>query len=273
MKRLRLWTACAALICSAPIALHADEPADLVTLQRGLAAYASGLDTSERATRLEAFRRAERQFARLLARGHRTADLHANLANAALQTDRLGTAVLHYRRALALAPNHSRSLQNLAHARTLLPEWVPRPRQGGILDSFFFWHRTLSRDVRGLAAACSFALAALGIALSLRLGSGAPRNLALLPLTVWVALLGSLALESAEGPALEAVISAEEVIARAADSKLAPRLLPGALPGGTEVRVVESRQAWLRVRLANGRDVWVPESSTTLITIDLPDVS
>jgi uncharacterized protein YgiM (DUF1202 family) len=35
------------------------------------------------------------------------------------------------------------------------------------------------------------------------------------------------------------------------------------LPGGTEVRILETRSPWLRVRLANGRDAWVAESALT----------
>ena len=42
------------------------------------------------------------------------------------------------------------------------------------------------------------------------------------------------------------------------------------LPAGTEVRIVERRSPWLRVRLANGRDVWVPASSASPLKTDAP---
>ncbi len=236
---------------------------DRALLDEALEAYAAGLDTPERDARLARFRRAEALFAHLLDAGHDTPDLHANLANAALQSERLGVAVLHFRRALALAPGHVRSQQNLEYARTRLPSWVPRPVSGGVLDTFFFWHRTLSRAQRGLAAGAAFLLGCALVGLALRYDSATPRNLALLPAAAWLALCGSLLLDPAAAGRDQAVITAERVVARSADSELAPPLLPSALPAGTEVRIVERRSPWLRVRLANGRDVWVPGSSAT----------
>jgi len=255
-------------IAGAPAALAALEDAAL--LDEALAAYATGLDTPERDARLARFRRAEALFTHLVEAGHDTPDLHANLANAALQSERLGVAVLHLRRALALAPGHVRSQQNLEYARSRLPAWVPRPAAGGVLDTFFFWHRTLSRPQRGLAAGAAFLLACVGVGLALRFDSATPRNLALLPAAAWLALCASLLLDPAAAARDEAVITAERVVARSADSELAPPLLPSALPAGTEVRIVERRSPWLRVRLANGRDVWVPASSASPLKTDAP---
>jgi hypothetical protein len=58
-------------------------------------------------------------------------------------------------------------------------------------------------------------------------------------------------------------MTADETPARSADSSLAPLAFPDPLPGGTEVTLVEVRSPWSRVRLANGRDAWVAESSVT----------
>jgi SH3-like domain-containing protein len=44
--------------------------------------------------------------------------------------------------------------------------------------------------------------------------------------------------------------------------------LPAPLPGGVEVRIVEVRSPWLRVRLENGRDAWVAESAVA--SVDMP---
>ena len=65
------------------------------------------------------------------------------------------------------------------------------------------------------------------------------------------------------GP-LEAALIAEAV-ARAADSSLAPSAFPQPLPAGVELRILEERAPWLRVRLANGRDAWLNRSSVTRI--------
>lgn len=247
------------------LALPALADDDAARLREGVESYSRGLDTVERDARLAHFRRAAALFESALASGRGTADLHVNLANAALQSERLGTAVLHLRRALVLDPDHARALQNLDYVRTLLPAWVPRREPAGLLDTFFFWHRTLSRSQRALVAGLAFLLTAAGIALSLRLDSPTPRNAAWIPAAIWLAMLGSLLAEPAAPERDDAVITAERLVARSADSPLAPPLLPDALPAGTEVRIAEARQPWLRVRLANGRDVWVPESGVTRV--------
>ncbi len=229
-------------------------------LEAAIAAYATAMDTEERSLRLETFRRSERLFARAIESGAQNAEIYTNLGNSALEGERLGYAVLAYRRALLLDPDHARALQNLDYARGLLPSWVPRPAGGGTFDSFFFWHWTLSSAERQLAAALCFALAVVLVAASIRFESSTPRNVAILPAVVWCALLASLILDRAAEASDEAVVTVE-VVARAADSAFAPRLFPAPLPEGTEVRVLEDRAPWMRVRLANRRDVWVKESS------------
>jgi tetratricopeptide (TPR) repeat protein len=254
--------ACALLIgLLAPLApagsIAAQEPA----LDEAIEAYTRALDTQARDLRLEEFRRAERLFGRVLESGVASPDLYTNLGNAALQAERLGAAVLAYRRALRLDPDHTRALQNLQHARGLLPEWVPRPETGGALDTFFFWHRTLSRGERQVGAAVCFALAALLGAAGLRWRLAALRNLAAVPAAGWLALLASLLFDPGARLRDEAVIVADETVGRVADSSLAASPFPAPLPGGAEVRLLEERPPWARVRLANGRDTWVGVSA------------
>jgi len=91
-------------------------------LEEAIASYRVALDTSERDSRLEGFRNAERLFARIAAGGASNPELYTNLGNAALQAEHLGAAVLAYRRALAIDPDHPRAVQNLEYVRTLLPD-------------------------------------------------------------------------------------------------------------------------------------------------------
>ena len=232
-------------------------------LTRAIDAYASALDTEDRDRRLETFHRAEMLFERVVASGGESPELYTNLGNAALQAERLGPAVLAYRRALLVDPNYARARQNLTHARGLQPDWVPRPEQAGVLDSFFFWHRTIPRGERAFAAALCFAVAALALSIGIRLGQSGWRNAAWLPGLAWVALASSVWLDPGSGSGGAAVITAPEVVARSADSALSPAAFPQPLPGGVEVSVLERRSPWLRVRMAGGRDAWINESSVT----------
>ena len=95
---------------------RAEEVAARELLTRALDTYAIALDTEERDQRLEAFHRAEMLFGRVVARGAESPELYTNLGNAALQADRLGPAVLAYRRALLGDPDHPRALQNMPAA-------------------------------------------------------------------------------------------------------------------------------------------------------------
>ncbi len=262
MSRSRLATVLVTLAIGFP-AHGADDTQAL--LEQAIDAYTLALNTEARDVRLEQFRTAERLFTRVIDGGLEGPDLYTNLGNAALQAERLGGAVLAYRRALRLDPDHARALQNLEHARTLLPEWVPRPESGGVLDSFFFWHRTLSWSERSLAAAFCFALVGLLVAASIRLGQGTLRNFAFFPAVVWVALVASLVLDPTARATDQAVVTADGVVARVADSSLAPSPFPEPLPGGVEVRILEERSPWVRIRLANGRDAWVKESGISRV--------
>ena len=226
--------------------------------------YTHALNTEERDPRIEAFRRSQRLFA-AVASEVENADLYTNLGNAALQAEDLGASILAYRRGLRLAPDHPRALQNLDHARSQLPAWVPRPGPEGLLDGFFSWHRSLSRELRALLAAVCFAAASLLVASGICFRQTTLRNVATLPLLAWAALLTSLLADPAGSSSQEAVVTLPEVVARAADSALAPSAFPEPLPSGVEIRILEQRSPWLRVRLANGRDVWLPESSLTRV--------
>lgn len=248
------------------------QPAPETTpIEAAIASYQAALDTSARDSRLEGFRTAERLFARVVDSGASNPELYTNLGNAALQAEHLGAAVLAYRRALAIDPDHPRALQNLEYARSLLPEWVPKPEPGGLLDSFFFWHKTLARADRALGAAVAFALAALLMAAAIRFGQSALRTAAILPALVWAALIASVALDVGDVRLDSAVVVADETVARAADSALAPSTLPAPLPGGVEVRIIERRPPWVRIRLANGRDAWVAESALMTVAVEVRD--
>ena len=256
-----------ALLATVALAFSAAaEPRSLEeTLGEAAATYTKALNTERRDPRLEEFRRSQRLFASLANRGVATAALYTNLGNAALQAENLGAAVLGYRRALELDADYPRAAQNLDHVRSLLPPWVPRPEPAGVLDSLFFWHRTVAVRVRELLAAVCFAALALLISASIRFRQSALRNAAILPGLAWLAVAGSLALDPGAEGRDEAVVTVSEAVARAADSSLAPSAFPQPLPAGVELRILEERAPWLRVRLANGRDAWLNRSSVTRI--------
>ena len=229
----------------------------------GVLAYDSALETRDRGARLNGFRQAERFFQSAAESPDATAWVEVNLGNAALAGERLGPAVLAYRRAQLTDRTNLRAEQNLAYARSLLPAWVPKPAPK---ESFRDLPAAYGRWALGLGSlrlAGIFALAALGLVAGIRFEKSGLYALAALLGAGWF-MLCVLAVFAVEGSdAREAVVTADEVTVRSADSLLSPVALSRPLPGGTEVEILEDRSPWARVRLGTGRDVWLQESSIT----------
>ena len=248
-------------------------PSDL--LGEAVEEYRAGLDCKVREQRLEHFRRAELLFARIIDGesskpsssngGIQNADIFVNLGNAAMGAERLGPAILAYRRALALDPDHHRARQNLDYARTLLPDWVPKPERSSFLDTFFAWGRNWTAEETKVFAAIAFLFVAILVAASIRWRQTMLRNLAIMPALLWLSLLGLMLLKSSDNAANGAVVIVPEVTARSADSTGAPPRLPQPLPSGTEVQVIEKRDRWIRVRLVDSRDAWLPDSALEFV--------
>lgn len=233
-------------------------------LERALVQYAEALEEPDRDKRIAVFAQAEYGFASVVANGAENASLQTNLGNAALQAEHIGTAVLAYHRALRLEPEAKAARQNLAHIRTLLPSWVPRPSSPEGAQTLLFYRRFSVAD-RSYAAAACFVLAAASLAISVRRRDGAWRGLAFTGGLVWALLIASIVLDSVDDNSDLAVITADESRARSADSRLAALAYPEPLPAGVEVEMLEERMEWARVRLYNGRDVWVRGSNVTRV--------
>jgi len=145
-------------------------------------------------------------------------------------------------------------LRNLKWLRSKQGELF-RSTSNSATDTLFFFH-AWPRSTRLLAGAIAFALAIL-----LLVPWGGRRRftaLALLPAAVWIAMTASLLLEDRHPH--DAVVM-DSVILRAADAAGAPAAMSQALPRGAEVTLLESRDAWLKIRLANGTSGWVPASA------------
>ena len=241
-------------------------------IEQAVESYQSALDAGDRDHRVQLFRRAEATFGRIIEQQLAehpersvSADLYVNHGNAALGAEHLGAAIIAYRRALTTDPQHRRASQNLRHARTLLPDWVPTPDDNVPLGSFFDWASNLKRgDWFGLAALV-FLVTAMLVAVYLRTGKPTARNLALLGCLIWIGVLAHVYVDSNEADAPEAVVVVAEVSARAADSVNAPARFPEPLPGGSEMQIIDDRDEWIRVRLFDSREAWLPASAVETV--------
>ena len=230
--------------------------------------YRSALAQTDRLQRVRLFANAEQVWRRLAAAHPHAPDLQVDWGNAALGAQDAGRAVLAYRRALHTAPRNERARVNLEWLRDRLPVWLPRPA-AGTLDSLLFWRDRFTAGQLQLAAAVAFAA---GLLLLAPWSSRQPRWLR--PIGAALLLIWSVATASAfvaEDDSGDAVVLQDGVSLRSADSAGASPAFAEALPAGTEARVLEARDAWARIALADGTRGWVRANAIEQVAVDRQD--
>lgn len=263
-----LCVTCAASICvevaAQPSAEIDAEKSQEQTLSDAISVYSAAMESTDKHGRRQLFERAYLLFQKAAGGDRPNAALLTNQGNAALQANRIGPAIVAYRRAVACDPGYRRAQANLAYARSTLPIWAMRNDTPRLLDSLFFWHRAQPSTVH-LCAAGAFLLAALLMAGGIRMGQPILRNLAIIPTLLWLLLIGSTWAAASLGRPPEAVVTVDEVIARSADSVTAAPRLSTPLPSGTELVVIEDRDDWLYARIGNNQSAWLPASSVARV--------
>jgi len=237
-------------------------------LNSALAVFDRGnaLRTGDPAAATNAYREAAAGFQSLIDDGVRNGKLYYNLGNAQLQIGDLGHAIANYRRSERLIPNDSNLRENLRFARSLCRNQIPTATGRAALKTLFFWHYQTPLRTRywvGLSAYLLF-----WMTLMLRLYWRRVRWMYLIvPLfAVWASLGGSVVTESVvRATTNEGVIVAEDVVVRKGDGETYEPQFKEALHPGVELEVLEIRHDWMRIRLTDGNEGWVPTRSVEII--------
>lgn len=246
-----------------PVAAPAAPSGATTSLDDARRSYERAMAITQASARKAAFLRAEAALADAVRSNPDRPELLADWGNAALAAGDVGNATLAYRRSLAIDSGNARARRNLAWLRSRQPD-VLRPGTSGAADALLFFN-DWPRGRRLLGGAVAFAIVVLLLApwgsWTYRRRRGL-RVIALVPAAVWVALTASALLEDRRPD--DAVVM-DATVLRAADSAGAPAALAQTLPTGTEVMVLERRDAWTRVRIANGTAGWVPSGTVQRI--------
>ena len=238
---------------------------------------------------------AEEQFRAALLRYERAAEalgrgngfLLYNIGNTYLRLGDLGRAVLHYREAQRLIPADPNVQQSLRHARSLRRDRITADAAGSVLRLLFFWHYTWPLRLRVtsfLAAANLLWLLALLHALGTMPGPFAALRRTLAARGAWrrvrrrgalaalgvagavtVAAGGSIVTELVDPGLDAAVIVVPEITARRGDSDAYEPSFTTPLHAGTELLVIEERNGWFHVALADGRRTWLPARAAAVV--------
>jgi tetratricopeptide (TPR) repeat protein len=207
-------------------------------------------------------------YEKIIRDGHiRNPKLYYNLANAYLLQKDIGRAILNYRRAEKLDRSDSNIRKNLAFARSRRFDKVEPETERRILRTLFFWHYDISMRTKFVAGCVCFAVFCLVLTAAVWFGRRAPLTvIASISAVLLVCLAGSLAVESySQATNLSGVIVSAEVVAYQGDGQNYPPSFKDPLHAGTEFDVVERRPGWLHIKLADGSDGWIPQSSAELI--------
>lgn len=293
---LGAWLAAPAAAQSAAAPAPESAPAAWLAEAEQHFAAAIGLAGAGRAAAAEErFRAALLRYERAAAAlGRGNGFLLYNIGNTYLRLGDLGRAVLHYREAQRLIPADPNLQQSLRHARAIRRDRISPAAAGSVLRLVFFWHYAWPLRVRVtlfLVAVNVLWLLALAPALRGLLGragpaakSGAPgaRPGARLRRRAAAAVLAGAGLAAAAAgastavellrPAPEAaVIVAAEVTARRGDGAGYEPSFAGPLHAGTELLVIEERNDWVHVALADGRRAWLPARAVAVVGAPAPD--
>jgi hypothetical protein len=173
-----------------------------------------------------------------------------------------GRAVLAFRRAELGAPDDPLVRSSLAHARSVVGAEVGEgPRENGWRGVVMSWRHHVPRawvfwgSVGVLVGCCwVIGLRVLGLAPSRVTGPAVALGV------FGAAALGVLAAEPVLAGSDAAVVVSEVPGRTGPHAEVYPAALDGLVPAGTEVRVLESRDGWVRCAVG-GLEAWLPGSA------------
>ena len=199
--------------------------------------------------------RAVQLYTLLLEQGYGSAELHYNLGNAYLRNGELGRAIASYHRSRFLRPRNEDVEANLAFARKSTKDAIAPPKPSALASTLFFWHYSLGRGELALVVLLLNVLffVLLGVRFLSR-GSEVLRWATMVVLLLLLAASVSLGLRYF-APQRLAVIIPQEVNAHNGPNPTS--VVRFKLHAGTELRVEDSREGWLRIRLPDGQQGWI----------------
>jgi len=231
------------------------------TLEDALAKFeqASALPRAESAKALRLYRESADAYEALISSGVRNGAVYYNLGNTYYRLGDIGRAILAYRRAECYEPRNAEVLANLRTARSLRINQIEVPARSRLVQNLLFWQAHTSARGRGVFAAVVFTLA-WGFLIA-RLFT--PRR--------WLVglFLGCIVLAAAAGVSAawqlhherthpDGVILAEDVVARTGNGPSYQPKFEENLQPGVEFTLMEHRGDWLRIRLPNDEQGWIP---------------
>lgn len=254
------------MMCGSSLHAIADTREDLRDAQREI--LLSALDnfdqavsvtTADPARARQLYEASADGFRTLINGGVRSAALEYNLGNTYYRLDRIGRAIVHYRRALQIEPDYVHARANLDYARQRVSPYIEPAPASELARRLLFWH--FAPPSTRLYAAWILGGIGWGL-LAMRLVRW--KHAGLLAGGFGCVLMSMLAAGSliAEMQNLQnappAVVADHPAVLRRGRGEGYEPVFSQPLGPGVEVRIIEQRGGWAEVRLADDRTGWLP---------------
>lgn len=237
-------------------------------LQSADEAFRTANSKADSAERTELYNQAILSYRKIIDEGRiHNAKLYYNLANAYFLNDRLGYAILNYRRAERLDGSDANIKKNLVFAQSRRADSFEIKTQTRIMHTLFFWHYDFSLKTRFVLTLIFFASSCIFATAMLWMGR---RNYFTTLMVIFTILFlcflcSVLITEVYSSKTVYGVIISPQVIARQGDGQNYPPSFKQPLHEGTEFEMLEQRPGWLHIKLPDNSDAWIPQSSAEII--------
>lgn len=213
-----------------------------------------------------AFSEAADKFQMIVDSGVRNGRLYYNLANACLESGRIGRAIANYRRARQLMPDDPRVEHNLKYARTLRRDQIENTGGEAFLQTLFFWHYGTSLRLRLTLGLVAYVLFWLLLIARTFIGRWRWRYVLVPLLIIWLVLGVSAAVGMyQQATTMNGVLTADDVIVRKGNGEGFEPQFKQVLHEGLEFRVLERRGDWLFIELPDGKSGWIRAEQAEII--------
>jgi tetratricopeptide (TPR) repeat protein len=207
--------------------------------------------------------RAVTLYTSLLDQGIENGTIYYNLGNAYLRNGELGRAIAAYRNSQSFQPRNQDLQANLDFARKTAKDAIQPPQPSALVATLFFWHYQLSlSELVWTVIIVNLMLWSILVLRLYRRASEALRWTFFALLLLLLATGGSLAVHTLF-PAQIAVVVPQEVEALTGPSDDA--VVRFKLHAGSEVRVKDQRDGWLRIALPDGQQGWVNQQYLAVV--------
>ncbi len=201
------------------------------------------------------FATAAEKYKQLIDMGQESGEVLYNLGNCYFRMDELGRALVYYERARRFMPRNHNLLKNIALVESRAADEIAAPKFLAVVSRLFFWHYMLNARETSLLVLAANAVFWVSLCVLALVNKRFIRAAVVLFGSILILSGCSYALKEVERRGLgSAVVTADEAEVRTGPGDYAVTFN---LHDGARLKLVEARDGWYEIRLADGKRGWI----------------